>query len=526
LHRWDWAKGFLYKIGVYVNFENLFNPEVLLLAGFLFIGGVFLFFLINKNLIAGIYVWLLSVLFLKYQQPFRIQGLPLPDLSIDRILFILLAVIFTIGIFTKRYRLFPFTWVEYSMFLFCMFAVLSMIYTGFIFKEDGRIRIKELLTGYIMPFYIFFISQNSYETREKREGFIKFIILVGLYLSFTAIFEHFSINQLVFPKFILDPGFGIHMERARGPFGQAAVNGTVLGFVLAALTYFLFNPSQKSPGFGSTALTINLPSRAKSRDSPRDGCKLLSAREGASAFRPRGSTFKKSGFWRLCSLILLIATPVAIFFTYTRAAWIAGLLSFAIIITFNLRQRQKIATLALIALCTIAVLGTSFFLEEKTTGFALNRARDESPVYDRLNLYIASVNMFIKNPVFGVGFGKFSDNSPAYFENVSGIPYQDSEIKEHDTFMAVLAEMGMVGISLILCIFISILSRSIKLYRKLNASDSAEKGIVVIFWGFMAVYIVNSMLIEMRYFEFVNAVFFIFAGFICRGEKGYGARAY
>jgi len=34
-----------------------------------------------------------------------------------------------------------------------------------------------------------------------------------------------------------------------------------------------FNPSQKSQGF-----------------SPRDECKLLSAREGASAFRPRGST--------------------------------------------------------------------------------------------------------------------------------------------------------------------------------------------------------------------------------------------
>ena len=35
----------------------------------------------------------------------------------------------------------------------------------------------------------------------------------------------------------------------------------------------LFNPSQKSPGF-----------------SPRDECTLFSAREGASAFRPRGST--------------------------------------------------------------------------------------------------------------------------------------------------------------------------------------------------------------------------------------------
>ena len=460
-----------------MNFENLFNPEVLLLTGFLFIGGVFLFFLINKDLIAGIYVWLLSVLFFKYQQPFRIEDSILPDFSIDRILFILLAVIFIAGIFTKRYRIFSFTWVEYSMFLFCMFAIISMICTGFIFKEDGRLRIKELLTGYIMPFFIFFISQNSYETHEKRQGFVKLIILVGLYLSFTAIFEHFSINQLVFPKFILDPEFGIHMGRARGPFGQAAVNGTVLGFVLAALTYFLFN-------------------------------------------------FKKSGLWGICSFILLIVTPVAIFFTYTRAAWIASLLSFTIIIAFNLRQKQKIVTLALIILCTTAVLGTSFFLEEKTTGFALNRTKDESPIYDRLNLYIASVNMFIKNPVFGVGFGKFSDNSPDYFENVSGIPYQDSEIKEHDTFMVVMAEMGLVGILLISYIYILILWRSIRLYQKLGPNNSSERSFVILFWGFLAVYIVNSVFIEMRYFEFVNSIFFISAGFICRMGREYDAETY
>jgi len=40
---------------------------------------------------------------------------------------------------------------------------------------------------------------------------------------------------------------------------------------MSELTQHQFNPSQKSPGF-----------------SPRDECKVLSAREGASAFRPRG----------------------------------------------------------------------------------------------------------------------------------------------------------------------------------------------------------------------------------------------
>ncbi|MBM3252985.1 MAG: tRNA preQ1(34) S-adenosylmethionine ribosyltransferase-isomerase QueA [Candidatus Omnitrophica bacterium] len=47
-----------------------------------------------------------------------------------------------------------------------------------------------------------------------------------------------------------------------------------------------FNPSQKSPGFGSSTLTI--PSIV--RDSPQDEYKLFFAREGAPVFRPRSST--------------------------------------------------------------------------------------------------------------------------------------------------------------------------------------------------------------------------------------------
>jgi len=459
-----------------MSIDNLFNPEILILLGFLFIGGVLLLFLISRNFTAGIYLWLLAVLFFKYNR-ITIEGSMLPDFSIDRMLFVMLMFIFAAEALVRKRRIFSFTAIEYSMFLFCAFAVMSMIYSGFIIKEGGRLRIGELLTGFILPFFMFFAAKNTYDTYEKREGFIKFMIAVGLYLSFTAVFEHFRIEQLVFPKFILDPGFGIHMGRARGPFGQAAVNGTVLGFALASSAYFTFN-------------------------------------------------YRRSRLWRFFSFALLVLTPAAIFFTYTRAAWLGALAGFAIIMTVGLKEKQKAAAIVLTLLCIAVVLGASFFMDTSSAELALDRTRDQSPVYDRLNLYIASINMFASSPLSGVGFGKFSDNAPDYFENVSGIPYQDSEIKQHDTFTAVLAEMGLAGISLILCIFISILSKSIKLYRRLSVSNSAERRLVVIFWGFMAVYIVNSVFIEMRYFEFVNAIFFVFAGLICRREMEYADKAY
>ena len=75
--------------------------------------------------------------------------------------------------------------------------------------------------------------------------------------------------------------------------------------------------------------------------------------------------------------------------------------------------------------------------------------------------------------------------------------------------------MGISGALLILCVYLSILFRSIKLYS--NAPEA--RNMVVVFWGCMLVYIINSIFIEMRYFEFVNSLFFIFAGVICRAGK-------
>ena len=155
---------------------------------------------------------------------------------------------------------------------------------------------------------------------------------------------------------------------------------------------------------------------------------------------------------------------------------------------------------------------------------AHERFGHEEPVYTRMSLYVAYVNMFINNPIFGVGFTKFSDSAPAYFEDVEGLPFEYTELKEHDTFAGILAEMGLVGITLILIIYISILLTSIRLYKNLSVHNPEAKSIVVMFWGFMTVYIVNSIFIEMRYFEFVNGAFFIFAGIIYGWQREYGKK--
>lgn len=449
----------------------LLKPETLILLQAVVIIGAFLFFLVSRNFTYGIYIWLLSILFFKYMR-LDMANSVLPDLSIDRILFISLLGMFILQILVRNRRLLPFTGIEYSMGLFCFVAVVSMIWTGLIVKQGGRLQIGELLTGYIFPFSMFYISQNVYDDAAKRDGFIKFILLIGIYLGFTAVFEHFNIKGLIFPRYITDPYFGIHYGRARGPFAQAAVNGTVLGMVFLASFYFLFRPN-------------------------------------------------KNLLWKICSFILLGLTPLAIFFTYTRATWVAAVVGLGVISIFTLRYKKNVFIVTALVLCVSVLSAMFFMLDYDTSSFAVKRATSENPVYDRLNLYIASINMFVHNPIFGVGFTRFSDNVMKYYKNIDGIPFRNAETHEHDTFMGILAEMGLVGLTLIMCVYSLILSRSIRLYRRFKENDLAAKSALVVFWGVMAVYVVNSVFIEMRYFEFVNSLFFIFAGIICSWERGY-----
>lgn len=453
------------------------GPEFIILIEAAFAVGLILFFIVNKDFTYGIYTWLLASLLFKYQKISVVDSI-LPDMSLDRVLFVFLVVIFILEILTRRRRIFSFTKVEYSMFLFCLAAVISMIWTGTIIKDGGKLKIGELLTGYIVPFFMFFLSQNVYANNtSKREGFLKFIILIGLYLSLTAIFEHMKINKLVFPRYILDADFGIHFGRARGPFGQAAVNGTVLGFVFSAIFYFLFN-------------------------------------------------YNKSRFWKLCAIFLLATTPLAIFFTYTRACWLGAMISFMVISIFTFKQSQKAFAVTAVLFCIVAMLVAPSFLDDNTMAFAHERFRHEEPVYDRLNLYVAYINMFINNPIFGVGFLKFSEQASDYFADMDmeSMPFQYTELKEHDTFAGILAEMGLVGITLILIIYTSILMASVRLYKNLRVHNPEAKPIVIIFWGSMALFVVNAVFIEMRYFEFVNSMFFIFAGIIYGWQREYGKK--
>jgi putative inorganic carbon (hco3(-)) transporter len=67
----------------------------------------------------------------------------------------------------------------------------------------------------------------AFTTPRQRSVLLATFVALGAYLGLTVLFEAVGLDALVFPKYILDPDYGIHVARGRGPF-VAVANGLAL----------------------------------------------------------------------------------------------------------------------------------------------------------------------------------------------------------------------------------------------------------------------------------------------------------
>ena len=79
-----------------------------------------------------------------------------------------------------------------------------------------------------MPFLLFLTAPLAFRTQRQRQVLLVTFVTLGAYLGLTVVFETVKLDALVFPKYILDPHYGIHAGRGRGPFVEAVTNGLAL----------------------------------------------------------------------------------------------------------------------------------------------------------------------------------------------------------------------------------------------------------------------------------------------------------
>ena len=122
------------------------------------------------------------------------------------------------------------------------------------------------------------------------------------------------------------------------------------------------------------------------------------------------------------------------------------------------------------------------------------------------------------HPFFGCGFMTFQEIAKEYrrprdvpfFGHVSLGLQRDAV--SHNIFMTIFAEQGLLGIVPYLLIFVFFLRTSRKAYQALPRDGLISKDFVVCVWAAMVAYFVNAMFMEMRYFEYINVLFYFLMG--------------
>jgi O-antigen ligase len=308
---------------------------------------------------------------------------------------------------------------------------------------------------WLIPLVLFQISAGIFDTPTALKRFEVFALLALAYLSAISIFFMVGAKSLIFPRFILDEGLGIHADRARGPFLQAVANGVALNLL------------------GLLAL----------------------------------DSFRRRRLRGVLALLLLISLPLAILATKTRAVWLSFALSILAVAFFSVDRRLRKSCMSLIVCAALALLATASFTDHHRS--LTERLEENGPVKFRMAVYQAGWQMFLSKPVWGWGAKAMQTELSRRISD-----FHQERYFFHNTYLEILVQYGVIGLALYLWLVIDLF----RLGRAHPGTYSAEgcfldQDFRCLWPLILLVYLVNASFVVMNY-QFVNGLLFSLGGML------------
>ena len=202
--------------------------------------------------------------------------------------------------------------------------------------------------------------------------------------------------------------------------------------------------------------------------------------------------------WKKLALAGIIAMNLySVLFLFSRAAY-AGL---AIGMFFLFAARKKIL---LVPLVVLIVMWQAFLPE--TVKERIEMTTDSSGTLDksserRILVWQDSLDLFYESPIVGVGFGVF---------RYMGLALGDT----HNIYLKILAEQGLIGITIFLILLFIFFIQGIKLFT--GGDDPMSKALGLGFAITIIVLIVNNMFGDRWTYMELSAYLWIFAALVTR----------
>jgi O-antigen ligase len=415
-----------------------------------------------RNIVAGLLIYLYALIFLNYYWRIVIPGV-WPDLDIPRLVFIFVWIVFLLELALSRKRLLPNTSIGSMMLLVLTAFIVNMVI--------GRITmIRQFLNGYVIPYAMFVMCKNVFVERRQVERFVAWLALpLAFYFPAMATIEHYNIKALLFPRYIGNPSIA-NLEgvdwggRAMGTFFQPVVTG------FAMIAVFL--------------LALHVLSRSS---------KPLS---------------------KLYLVILVLITPIGVFFTYTRSVYVGFASGLIMLLAFS--RRLRVVVLIMLVGMGLGVMAN--WSNVTRTNREEGGLGEVNTAQARVVIAKASLAMFVDHPFTGVGFTKFIANAQPYIARVRStfLGYKETWVgartNQHNQFLSVLTEIGLIG-------FVPLVMLYVLIVRLLIGARGVASGLYdpefpVVVASVMAAYISQILFIEPRFFEFMNVLPFMLLGII------------
>ena len=405
------------------------------------------------NLMVPYFFFMLVVGGFKYL--WSIRAPMLPDLYLDRMALVWLAVVFFVKFFAEKRRLRSPFMLDVLLFSLALYILIDIFI-------HGMFPFNSWTMSYVVPFSAFFFAKNLITTKARIHLLLWLLLGLTIYYSITSIAQKMGIHWLIWPKYILN--IAQFQGRSNGPFGHAPLFGTVLGMLLPIHLYFI---------------TISKVRLVK---------------------------------W-LLSLSLLMGFA-GLYFTYTRGGWLVGIMALITAVLLNPRHFLKIM-MPVLVIAPILAIG---FLGIGQDKFMRERVENEDTVGSRFGTLVTALKVWRDNPIFGVGFYNYRLEMEAYIEPVE-LPVlgtiQVAHFRHnppHDIYIGFLSETGLVGVFLQGSIYFLIFRTFITKFKWRKKGNYFAIYIMPIFGGLFVGYLVGGLAIDYKFFSVVGALFYSCAG--------------
>lgn len=219
---------------------------------------------------------------------------------------------------------------------------------------------------------------------------------------------------------------------------------------------------------------------------------------------------KVSGQWsKVFLFISYILNLTALFFTFSRSAWLAFAIFLSLYFFISLFQKRlSFIIYHLLLTFVISIILTATFFPLVQTRILGDSSHEIASISERVDLNSEAIEIFKQNKWVGVGVGNYTFAAYELNPEREGWQYQPV----HNVFLLVLAELGIVGVILLLTVIYS--------FYRYQKADSRYHGQLYLL--FFICYLVISSFDHYPYSSYLGLMLFaVFFASLLKLETNY-----